>query len=499
MKLLAFVALAGLAAVYGQAVSPLSHSYGTAAYTYGPLKCDPDPCDVTPSCNHAEFKPDIEAFNTDTSISDTPINIVYSYGGDIELWPDPHYPHSCWAPAQSPACNISVFYDPVNAEAAMVYREAQGVTSVVALLDGRLDGWQQIQTYNDYDGCKFGDFYPNLNNLTHAQRTKLAQDLGHLYCKGDTLTAVQVDLEPYKPLYEDAINDFVGQVAQVLRDEGSEYNCRNANWPNGRSVSYFTFAHSQSMKFTTDVLGANGYYVFSGYDLYPKPEDGGFMYNNVTEFGQKLRYELNFIRPVIGSVGHFTLALPFAASCHEYEQYKPMHGDGCGPACEPLTNSALMHEYVQEAFNVLLDPATTRALGGVFCQSKADASQFLGLSWWTWTHEMTYPPMKWFANDFFPVTPSQASLNILKTNLPKLADGTTTCISQDSCTDAEGRPNGCTCSHKDQCASAYCTGTCSTPPEEIFAAAPESWVKVYGDPRETKAGKAMLEEVNLGA
>ena len=32
-----------------------------------------------------------------------------------------------------------------------------------------------------------------------------------------------------------------------------------------------------------DVLGPNGYYVFSAYDLDPKPEDGGFMYNTPDE------------------------------------------------------------------------------------------------------------------------------------------------------------------------------------------------------------------------
>lgn len=36
------------AAHAGGAPSPLNQLYGTAAYTYGPLKCDPDACDVTP-------------------------------------------------------------------------------------------------------------------------------------------------------------------------------------------------------------------------------------------------------------------------------------------------------------------------------------------------------------------------------------------------------------------------------------------------------------------
>lgn len=479
MKLTAAIlALIAGSAAAQSAPSPLNALYGTAAYTYGPLKCDPDACDVTPSCNHAEFRTAIDAFNSDKSVSDAAINIVYSYGGDLEFWPDPHTPHACWAPAQSPACNISVFFDPVNSLAAKVYGEGTGVESVVALLDGRLDGWQQIETYNDYDGCKFGDFYPNLNNLTAAQSMKLAEDTAKLYCADDTLTALQIDLEPYNDVYSASLDMFVGNVATVLRDESSQYNCRNAKFPNGRATSYFTFAHSHKDDSFAKLLGDNGYFVFSAYDLRPKPEDGGFMYNNVTEFGEKMRWEINFMRPAIGTTGHFTLALPFAASCHEYEQYKPMHGNGCGPACTPETNTALMHEYVQMAFDVLLDPETTQKTGGLFCMDESKNSQFMGLSWWTWTHQMTYPPMKWFDNDFFPVTPSDKTLEILKTNLPKLSDGTT-CVKADACTKDEGRPNGCTCDHKYECASNYCTGTCQNPPLNP-ADAPKAWVDMYG-------------------
>ena len=474
------VALAGVVA----ATTDYPFPYGHAAYTYGPLKCTDDACDVTPSCDHAAFKNNISVYNQGAP-ENAKINIVYSYGGDIEFWPNKDQLDACWAPAQEPACNVSIFYDPINAEAASIYAQADGVESIVSLIDGRLDGWEMIQTYNDYDGCKFGNFYPNLANLTEGELHLLAEQTARLYCKDELLAGIQIDLEPYQEPWLTPLAQYIGYAAEWLRDETGMFGCKTDKFPAGRTISYFTFAHRMDYTFTTDVLGPNGYYVFSGYDLFPKPQDGGFMYNNVTQFGQKLRYEINFIRPAIGSTGKFTLALPFAASCHEYEQYVPMHGEGCGPACTPQDNPAKMHEYVQEAFNVILDPATTNATGGLFCLNQTANSQFLGISYWVFTHQMTYPPMKWFDNDFLPVIPSDTSLDLLKENLPKLQDGTTCLDNGAMCEASSGRPNGCTCTHKYQCASEYCTGTCHDAPSTWANTAPESWTSMYGDAAET--------------
>lgn len=470
------VALLGLVAA---TTTQYPFPYGHAAYTYGPLKCTDDACDVTPSCDHAAFAGNISAYN-EAAPENGKINIVYSYGGDIEFWPKASEPKACWAPASEPACNVSIFYDPINAEAASIYSQSTGVDAIVSLIDGRLDGWEMIQTYNDYDGCKFGNFYPDLANLTSGELHLLGEQTARLYCKDEILSGVQIDLEPYQEPWLEPLAEYISYVAESMRDENGVMGCKTAKFPAGRTVSYFTFAHRMDYTFTTNVLGPNGYYVFSGYDLFPKPQDGGFMYNNVTQFGQKLRYEINFIRPAIGSTGRFTLALPFAASCHEYEQYVPMHGEGCGPACIPQDNPAKMHMYVQEAFNVLLDPATTNSTGGLFCMDPSKQSQFMGISWWVFTHQMTYPPMKWFDNDFLPVIPSTTSLDILQENLPKFQDGTT-CVSNDGQCDAtSGRPNGCTCTHKYQCASDYCTGTCVDAPETWIHNAPDSWTSMYG-------------------
>ena len=56
------------------AASPFT--WGHAVYTYGPLHCTPNACDVVPSCNTAHWASQIGDFNSATSTSDDDLNIV---------------------------------------------------------------------------------------------------------------------------------------------------------------------------------------------------------------------------------------------------------------------------------------------------------------------------------------------------------------------------------------------------------------------------------------
>jgi hypothetical protein len=396
--------------------TPSPFTYGHAAYTYGPLHCSASACDVVPSCNKASFAEPIGNFNSDTSISDATISQIYSYGGDVEFWPAKKSPQACWAPADPSKCNATSYYDNNNKLAASVYAKAPGVKSVTALLDARMDGWEMIKGYNNHDACDFGDFYPNLNNLTKPQIESLAQHTARLYCADENLGGIQVDLEPYQDPYKESLQSFVTSLATNMRDEDGANNCRNSQHPAGRTTSYFTFAHRMAETFYNESLGDNGIYVFSGYDL--KPKNIAFEYNNVSEFGTNLEEEITHIPKAIGPNGKFTLALPIAASCHEYEQYVPMKGAGCGPACQaydPFKKEGItMDQYVQKAMDIVTDPKW----GDLF--KIKEGGQFIGLSFWVWTYDMTYPPMKWFNNLFLPKTPSSKTLAILKTELPKL-------------------------------------------------------------------------------
>merc|ERR1711990_624771 len=388
-------------------------TYGHAAYTYGPLHCTGSPCDVVPSCNKAHWKKDIEAFNTDTSISDASISTVYSYGGDVEFWPKNKNIKECWAPATS-ECNFTSYYDPNNRKAANDYASTGGVSQIVALIDSRLDGWNVVVDDREEDACNFGDFYPNLNNLSDTQLGQLAQQTAKLFCQDSNLGGVQIDLEPYQDPYKESLEHFIKHMSTEMKDDSGANGCKDAKHPNGRTTSYFTFAHRTRDDFHSTIMGDNGYYVFSGYDL--KPKNLAFEYNNVTEFGNNLRSEIPAIKRVLTDPNaKFTLGVPIAASCHEYEHYVPMHGEGCGPACQPFDSGVVMADYVAELFKVLTENNNNDGLFNL-----KEGGQFLGLSFWVWTYDMTYPPMKWFNNLFLPATPSKDVLKILKQELPKL-------------------------------------------------------------------------------
>lgn len=443
--LLAATAAAALSAATVSASSALGRgevfTWGHAVYTYGPLHCTEYECDVVPSCNRAEWSTNISDYNNNAP-EDSQINIVYSYGGDIEFWAGKAHPDGCArgkipVPFQQDVCNVSVYFDPNNQAAMTVYDQVDKVESIVALLDSRMDGWTQISEYNNYDGCKFGNFYPDLSNLTDAGLEQLAEDTAKLYCncpECDRVDGIQVDLEPYNSRYVKPLKSFVGYLGAALRDEDSSRGCKTSTHTKGRSVSYFTFAHRMTPDspggYFNDALGDNGYYVFSLYDLDPTPQfpyhggDAGFMYNTVEEFKGKMALEMESIPVAIkrndGKTQKFTLALPIGASCHEYEQYVPMKGNGCGGACEPKTNNATMVDYVRGWFDVLTSPETKSKYGDLFCVNKEKDSAFLGLSLWSYSYQMTYPPMKWFNNEFLPGTPPEDAMALMASRLHEL-------------------------------------------------------------------------------
>ena len=309
----ATVALAATAASASNALGRGEvFTWGHAAYTYGPLHCTEYECDVVPSCNRAEWSTNISDYNKN-ALDDGQINIVYSYGGDIEFWAGKDHPDGCArgkipVPFQQDVCNVSVYFDPNNQAAAVVYDEVEKVDSIIALLDSRMDGWTQIQQYNNFDGCKFGNFYPDLSNLTDAGLNELAVATSQLYCQCEEchrIDGVQVDLEPYNDRYVQPLKAFVGHLGAALLDEDGQNGCRTKLHPQGKSVSYFTFAHrmtpSSKGGYFNDALGANGYYVFSLYDLAPKPGDGGFDFNTVVEFKERMVTEMVSIPIAIAS------------------------------------------------------------------------------------------------------------------------------------------------------------------------------------------------------
>jgi len=208
------VSIAAMAVGTASAANNPAYKWGHATYTYGPLLCEPDNvCAVVPSCNRAGFAPDIEEFNTATETTTDDFSTILSYGGDIEFWSGKGHPDGCarnpYASTDPTVCNVSVYFDPNNLKAAQAYSEVQGVKSITALLDSRMDGWEQIKTYDDNDYCQFGNFYPDLRNLSNVSMQKLADDAAKLYCANDIIDGIQVDLEPYHDPYTESLNQYV--------------------------------------------------------------------------------------------------------------------------------------------------------------------------------------------------------------------------------------------------------------------------------------------------
>ena len=53
-----------------------------------------------------------------------------------------------------------------------------------------------------------------------------------------------------------------------------------------------------------------------------------------------------------------------------------MSGVGCGPACRKIASNYTMDQYVNKAFEVLLDPETTKSTDGLFCESNVFTTTF---------------------------------------------------------------------------------------------------------------------------
>merc|ERR1719473_1261168 len=109
--------------------------------------------------------------------------------------------------------------------------------------------------------------------------------------------------------------------------------------------------------------------------------------------------EIPEISRAIGNTGKFSIALPIGASCHECQQYD---------------SGLTMAQYVNLWMDVLNDPQW----GELF--KLKEGGQFLGVSLWSWSYDMTYPPMRWFNNRFLPAAPPADTLDVLMKGFPKM-------------------------------------------------------------------------------
>ena len=300
----------------------------------------------SPGGQPAEWAGDIGAFN---AIAKTPLSTIFSYGGDMEYYPNSPQPYQTYFPAASAA-------------AAAAYNATRGVQRVIAVIDGRMDGGE--------------DYSPDLSKLTGAQLREWAGVTAEIYCSYDAVSGIQLDLEPFSGRFVAPLLTFLGALSANLRSP--ERNCVSAAHPAGRTITAFLFAGALTAE-VWSALGPNGFATISGYDLSSAPAGTP---STPAFFGAQLRAALaTAAASAAAHNGSFLVGIPAAASAHEFESYNLANGT--------VVAGAPQAEFVEAALG---------ALAGV-----AGAPGYLGPALWGFSPEMDFPPHS--GNFFLPGNP----------------------------------------------------------------------------------------------
>ena len=232
----------------------------------------------------AEWAADIGAFN---GKSRAPINVVFSYGGDMEYYKNQKNPFKTYLTSESLA-------------AAAAYNGTVGVSYVVLVIDGQMDGGQS--------------YSPDLSKLTNAELKEWANVTASVYCSADIVDGIQLDLEPFSPPYAAPFLVFLAQLSANLRSP--ERNCVNSRHPGGRSITTFMLGGAVTPA-VWQALGPNGFLTVSGYDLSHAPAG---VPSTVEYFRTQLAASLaDVVASAAAHNGSFFVGVPAAASAHEFE------------------------------------------------------------------------------------------------------------------------------------------------------------------------------------
>jgi len=297
----------------------------------------------------AEWSAALAGFNAKAK---HPINVAFSYGGDMEYYPPPTGPQT-YFPADAAA-------------AAATYRSGTaGVEYVVAVIDGRMDGGQP--------------YSPDLSRRTQAEVEAWADKTASLLCSHDQVDGVQMDLEPFAAPYLPRLLQFLARLSANLRSR--ERGCADdGHHPTGRSLSAFMFAAAATPE-VWRALGPNGYVTVSGYDLAPAPAGTP---STPAAYRAQLDEVLATIAPLAdANNGSFVVGIPAAASCHEFERYS-------------FANGTVVQGHPQQQYL----EAALQAISDAKLHSNA---RFLGTALWGFASKMAYPPQS--DNTFTPGTP----------------------------------------------------------------------------------------------
>eukprot|EP01111_Echinosteliopsis_oligospora_P000367 TRINITY_DN1037_c0_g1_i1.p1 TRINITY_DN1037_c0_g1~~TRINITY_DN1037_c0_g1_i1.p1 ORF type:complete len:353 (+),score=87.98 TRINITY_DN1037_c0_g1_i1:86-1144(+) len=298
----------------------------------------------------AMWAPEIRDFNSNNT--DHGFNLIFSYGGDMEYYPGTNQPYR-------------TYFD--NNKAVKEYKKIPGVVDVMAIVDGRMDGGQA--------------WSPNLSLLNQSAVQEWADLTAAVYCSYIEVAGIAVDLEPFAAPYADNLLLFLTRLGADLMS--SDFGCVNSEYPEGRYISTFLFAEAATPQVYA-ALGPNGFVVISGYDLSTAPAGTP---STPAQYGQALAESLSIVK-ANAEDGKFIIALPAAASTHEFTQYVPESGvvvEGY-----PMYNTTV-DSYLVEAFNQL-EASNIKSHPG-----------YLGVSLWGFSSFMEYPPHT--DNLYYPTNP----------------------------------------------------------------------------------------------
>ncbi len=329
------------------------------------------------------------------------LNQLFTYGGDLEA-----YCRGSGGSLAGEACtskNMMVFYYPpsfYNTNITLAQLGDSGFYSTVAYSTATQAAFSRTQTKVQFfpiidgrvDSPASSDYLNAFNKMTTQEAQLFADNVARVYCADNQVAGLQFDVEPftYSNAGQKAFYDEIAKNVSGNNKDSSgadRFHCKNAEHPNGRSFSIFTFPANVTLT-TVQMMDRyqNGYAIYSLYDL---PEDAAVgPVNTPSEYYNLVRTQLS---KAIASGAYFQVGIPAAASVHEYEAF---NGQSTG---------FTQLDYVKSAIKAIND-------SGVRSNPK-----FLGIDLWGWSTYMSYPPHS--NNVYTPNSPPTNVLQYLQQNL----------------------------------------------------------------------------------
>jgi len=326
-----------------------------------------------------------------------PYTQIYSYGGDIEM-----YCRGSGESELSDPCTVDRFVvtfpgedkdQHIGLKSLEGYLNIPKVAQNILIIDGRVDNIIE----GEYD---YLDYF---NKLEKDEAEAFADKVSKNICGNNSVDGVQFDVEPFsftgdggsvsgsgqQYFYYQIAKNFAGWNGNVNDNTGinpdltnDPLGCVNANHPNGRFFSIFTFAKSITADVKTMLTQyGNGCVMDSLYDLGPLP---GGQLNSVEDFK---KYAAQEIKDMQALNVPYQFAIPAAASAHEFETKAGQIAAGAGNQIEYI--KAVMELIKPEALKIQ-DP------------------NFKGIGIWSYNQKMY-----WHGDEYTPASPSDTTMSYI--------------------------------------------------------------------------------------